>query len=942
MALVITTNATEGLNMLTGTQFLFDAQDPGGTNSVNSYSWLTAAGDDVQASGSGITWSSPGGDPLTGTITSIDFDFNDDNFAAPDVEITGFSGDLVAMTTGNDLLDEVFGGNDTINGTDFNDYLKGVAGNDSILGNNGADTLIGGDGNDTLRGGLGADSLFGGNDNDLLIEDGLNTDTVNGGNGNDTIRPTSELAGINASWNGGADTDWFDVSDLSNAGKEVDLLNGRWEVTPGNLNFEDAIGFENVDGGTGAETLRGSNDANRLYGNNGNDTIFGNGDSDTLRGGAGDDSIRGGSENDYIRGDAGADYLAGDAGNDRFEYYAGTTTGADSVFGNAGTDTIWLSGAATFDFQTQGVQFSQLEEIEFRGDGGSIAKTLIVTGDEMNDGFVDGLLIDGNGNITSLDTVRINMTGDTTLDMSAWTFQDWTDQYDRLQVYGDASSEDIYASSRSDSIRGGEGNDDFFMTTTGVVNDTLIGDGGTDRVLFNSAGTFDMTSAEFNTIEEFEFNSAGGTTLILAAEELNNTYEPDDVLIDGYNLGGATDNVDEIQVNLVSTSSLDLSAWTFQDWNQNNEERILITGDGSAETITATTQDDEVYSNDGQDNIATGGGDDTIDAGDGNDTVDAGANDDYVIGGGGDDSLDGGTGNDTVDFSGTSIGMNIDLVAGTAIVPAFFTENAENFENVMAGTGNDTVMGTTDDNIIDGNNGDDSITGDQGGDTLTGGDGADTLIGGEGKDSLDGGIGADLMNGGVGADTFIGGDGDDEINAGDSNDSVVGGEGDDFLKGQFQQDTMQGGAGNDTLNGADGGDLLAGGIDNDLVQGGIGSDTLYGGNGDDTIRGQQQADTINGGNGNDLLEGGQAGDDFIFSGSFGDDTITDFDMLNTEDIDLSGVADITDFTDLVNNHLSNSGGDALITSSSGSILLEGVAFADVGVGQDYSDLDFLF
>ncbi|KAG1650317.1 Hemolysin, chromosomal [Nymphon striatum] len=150
----------------------------------------------------------------------------------------------------------------------------------------------------------------------------------------------------------------FDAQDPggtnSQCRQEVDLLNGRWELTPGSASFEDAIGFENVDGGTGAETLRGSNDANRLYGNNGNDTIFGNGDSDTLRGGAGDDSIRGGSENDFIRGDAGADYLAGDAGDDRFEYYAGTTTGADSVFGNTGTDTIWLSGAATFDFQTQG------------------------------------------------------------------------------------------------------------------------------------------------------------------------------------------------------------------------------------------------------------------------------------------------------------------------------------------------------------------------------------------------------------------------------------------------------------------------------------------------------------------------------------------------------------------------------------------------------------
>jgi len=84
------------------------------------------------------------------------------------------------------------------------------------------------------------------------------------------------------------------------------------------------------------------------------------------------------------------------------------------------------------------------------------------------------------------------------------------------------------------------------------------------------------------------------------------------------------------------------------------------------------------------------------------------------------------------------------------------------------------------------------------------------------------------------------------------------------------------------------------------------------------------------------------GDTFVFAGSFGADTITDFSSNDAEDIDLSGVANITNFTDLVMNHLSNNGGTAQIEDGANSILLQGVAFADVGVGQLYSEEDFIF
>ena len=65
--------------------------------------------------------------------------------------------------------------------------------------------------------------------------------------------------------------------------------------------------------------------------------------------------------------------------------------------------------------------------------------------------------------------------------------------------------------------------------------------------------------------------------------------------------------------------------------------------------------------------------------------------------------------------------------------------------------------------------------------------------------------------------------------------------------------------------------------------------------------------------------------------------IKDFDALSDyEDIDLSGVTEITSFNDLVNNHMTQDGANVIIDYGSGTITLEGVNIADLGTG------DFLF
>jgi Ca2+-binding RTX toxin-like protein len=89
-------------------------------------------------------------------------------------------------------------------------------------------------------------------------------------------------------------------------------------------------------------------------------------------------------------------------------------------------------------------------------------------------------------------------------------------------------------------------------------------------------------------------------------------------------------------------------------------------------------------------------------------------------------------------------------------------------------------------------------------------------------------------------------------------------------------DQVAGGYGNDSLSGGNGADILEAGDGKDVVRGGRGDDVLLGGRGADQLFGEQGSDLLDGGTGTDLLTGGAGTDAFVFHGSFGHDTVTDF------------------------------------------------------------------
>ncbi len=193
----------------------------------------------------------------------------------------------------------------------------------------------------------------------------------------------------------------------------------------------------------------------------------------------------------------------------------------------------------------------------------------------------------------------------------------------------------------------------------------------------------------------------------------------------------------------------------------------------------------------------------------------------------------------------------------------------------------------------------------------------------------------------------LSGDNDLNVDGNGKNNRITGSDGDNTLRGFVGDDVLNGGAGRDVLIGDAGRDELSGGSGRDILRGNIGRDTLagnigrdklFGGNGNDKLKGGANNDLLSGDRGNDTLTGGAGSDTFRFKDGFGADVIKDFDALDdAEKIDLSGVSSITDFTDLIDNHISPSGGDLVINALGGdTITLVGVSITDL------HETDFLF
>jgi Ca2+-binding RTX toxin-like protein len=426
-------------------------------------------------------------------------------------------------------------------------------------------------------------------------------------------------------------------------------------------------------------------------------------------------------------------------------------------------------------------------------------------------------------------------------------------------------------------------------TLTGNAgNNILNGRGGADRMFGN--GGNDM------------LNGGAGADELFGGDG-NDVYFVDNV---GDKVteeaGGGTDTVN--------------SSISFALWTQNQHlENLKLTGGGSING-TGNGQANIIDGNNGN-NILNGGfGNDLLRGGNGNDTfmdVD------------GADEMRGWAGNDTyhVDNVGDTIVENANQGTDSVFSSVSFAlrDQSQHLEDLTL-TGNAAING-------DGNGLANTITGNVSHNVLNGAWGNDTLIGGSGWDVFMDDAGADHMDGGGGNDTFhVDNAGDTVVErAGEGTDTVISSIAFSLWDfGQHLENLTL--TGNSAINGNGNGqnNVLRGNVSHNALNAGAGNDTVFGGTGWDRFRDSGGNDTFSG-------EGGS--DTFFFKDNFGTDTITDFDVADAnEKINLSDVANITDFADLQANHLSTNGsGHAVITDGASSITLTNVTLGSLTVDE---------
>ncbi|RZJ47492.1 MAG: matrixin family metalloprotease [Brevundimonas sp.] len=280
-------------------------------------------------------------------------------------------------------------------------------------------------------------------------------------------------------------------------------------------------------------------------------------------------------------------------------------------------------------------------------------------------------------------------------------------------------------------------------------------------------------------------------------------------------------------------------------------------------------------------------------------------------------------GNDTFDFSGYTQDQVIDLRQGAfsnvgGLIGNVSIAVGAVIENVIGGTGADTIRGNSGANLIRGNGGADVIDGGLGSDTVVfSGPRANYTITWNGQvgtvtatgqapvtitnveflqfsdqtiaatptgglvvagdmtnETINGSALGDTIGGLAGNDTINGLAGDDYLDGGSGTDTLLGGEGNDTLVGGLGNDTLNGGAGTDTADYSGAGEGISADLVQGLAGGGAGSDTLIsienvtGTTLADTITGDNAANVIRGNGGADLLNGG-GGDDQLFAGAPG-------------------------------------------------------------------------
>ncbi|MDB2437672.1 calcium-binding protein, partial [Hellea sp.] len=765
---------------------------------------------------------------------------------------------------------------------------------DHVYGDEGDDIIDGGDGNDSLFGGAGADTLMGGSGNDILFvdsaTDNTQTDLYLGGLGNDTLDNLGDNNLQIFNW------DSSDPLGAANgSGIETILLNGfAIEGSSGDDSYNfgatqirqvDNMTRLALDAGAGNDTVFGTSlqaisvagfgGFTRYNLGSGDDSFTGQGDViDYIFGDAGDDVIDAGDNNDRLYGGAGADTLLGGEGNDNFYADSATDdTETDLYFGGVGFDRLFNTGESN-------LRIDDWDSSDPDGTG---------NGSNIEEVYLEGFAIEGSS-------------GDDSYNFGATRILN-VDNASRLVLDAGAGNDTVIGGTVTSLNQAGFGGFNFY--DLGEGDDTFTGAGNIVDRVENGAGNdivstgdgFDILLAGLG--DDQLFGGTGNDDFIIRSG--------DDYINDLFIGGEGFDEIfNETGGDLIFTTFTGGAHVDGSMVNGNGIEAIRLAVQGISGTENADSFDFSFVNFTGADAARTDAETNAL--------FNMGAGNDTVIGV---ESFI--TGSNGFSFNGTyNLGAGDDS----------FTTNSTLVDIIYDGEGNDTVFTGAGNDIYVGGSGNDLI--DLGG----GFDVVDVRHQTEfGLDTLTGGTGFDRINNTSGGDFAIGGlatgSGFEEINTGSF--SMTGTSGNDFfdLTGiTFRQLTngqtiLSTGAGNDTVIASNNGGILTNNFGASEVAYDLGA-------GDDTYIDSNFLDAS-------VITGGAGDDSFVFSSSWGQDTITDFDALSDfETIDLSGVSNIDNFADLLANHVAQVGADVVITDQGNTLTLTGVNLADL----DANDFNF--
>ena len=286
-------------------------------------------------------------------------------------------------------------------------------------------------------------------------------------------------------------------------------------------------------------------------------------------------------------------------------------------------------------------------------------------------------------------------------------------------LYGGDGNDSLYGGNGQNWLDGGDGSD---RLTGGSDADTLIGGVGSD--------TLDGGDGEDTVSYE---TSMSGVSVNLALSATSGGDAQSDFLNNFENLTGSAFN-DTLTGDAGDNQFIGGAGADALDGGDGEDAASyagsaagvtvnLATGMGSGgEAAGDTLSNIERIIGSAFNDVLTGdGGDNALFGGQGSD---------YLIGGAGGDVLDGGDGIDVADYGGSSVGVAIDLEAGTASGGDAAGDVLTAIERLVGSSKDDALFGDGENNALTGGLGADDLRGRDGDDFLYGGDGYGLTPGG--------------------------------------------------------------------------------------------------------------------------------------------------------------------------------------------------------------------